>query len=185
MPSKIEQDVANLLEITNCERKSAYIANSLEIDSELDFLSRNYFGTQFNTGQDSIRQAMESLVFISVGKTKIPSLYRWMIDSGIYERLQGEKLGRKNKLRKSTSLETTEKAERLEGVSSLEGGLVTLFILCGGLISLALSCFILECRFVVWKLFVELYSLLKMWGRKKKKTRSKVRKGTRKIHVMS
>jgi hypothetical protein len=184
-PTENELVVADETEITNCTQKSAYITDSDLTATELDFLSRNYAGKQFYSGKDDmISVKMEGLVFWRNRKTKIPNLYRWMMDSGIYERLEVEKVARKNTGREPLVKVKKEK-ERLEGVSSLSGGLITLFMLCGGLISLAVTSFIfLECRHIVlkllgiccntiWKFLVKYYLSLSMafevcWSKVKK-----------------
>jgi hypothetical protein len=154
-PTMDELSVADL-EITNCEHKSAYITNSDQLATEMDFLLQKYEKKQFYSGKDDvILKQMEGIRFPVIHKTKIPNLYRWMIDSGIYDRLEVEKVGRKNKWRKPLVKIKKEK-EGLEGISSLEGGLITLFMLCGCLISLAMASFtFLECRHIIWKLLVK------------------------------
>ncbi len=103
----------------------------------------------------------------NVRNTKISTYYRRPIDSGIWERLEVEKVGRINKWRNPAKKETAEKL-RLDGVSSLSGGLVTLFILCGGVVCLAASCFIVECHLVIWKILNNVY--IKLYKRCRKKT---------------
>jgi hypothetical protein len=160
-PTLDELVVADELEITNCEQKSAYITNTDIIELEMDFLSRSYAGKQFYTEKnDMILWEMEGFNFEKVMNSKIPGHYRWMIDSGIYDRLEVEKVGRKNRGREALVKIKKEK-ERLEGVSSLEGGLITLFMLCGGLISLALMSFIfLECRVIILKMLQKFYAII-------------------------
>jgi hypothetical protein len=156
IPTEKELDVANELEITNCEEKSAYISNSATIATEMDFLARIYPGKRmYSKKDDMILWEIGGFSFRRVGQTKIPNLYRWIIDSGIFDRLEVEKVARKNRGRKPL---VKIKKERLEGVCSLEGGLITLFMLCGGLISLAAVSFIfLECRAIIWRLLVQCY----------------------------
>jgi hypothetical protein len=158
-PTENELAFSDEQEITNCEQKSAYITNSDLIESEIDFLSRYYaVKNMYSKKDDMICLKMEELEFLRVRQTKIPNLYRWMIDSGIYDRLEVEKNARKNRGREPLVKIQKEK-ERLEGVSSLSGGLITLFILCGGLISLAVMSFIfLECRVIILKLLVKCYA---------------------------
>ncbi len=84
---------------------------------------------------------MESWVFTGIRNTKIPTYYKWLMNSGIYDRLDTEIGLRKTKGHQIATLED-------EGVSSLSGGLITLFILCGGGISLAGISFILECHYL-------------------------------------
>jgi hypothetical protein len=153
-PTENELAIADELEITNCQQKSAYITDSNQISLEMYFLSRNYEKKQFYTEKnDMIRVEIEAWQFEKVGNSKIPGYYRWMIDSGIYYRLEDEKVARKNRGREPL-IKIKEEKERLEGVSSLSGGLITLFMLCGGLLFLAVMSFIfLECRHIVLKLF--------------------------------
>jgi hypothetical protein len=140
-PTISEINTANQLEITNCPKKSAYIATPQKIEMELDFLSRNYKNKKFYVGKDLLDEIFEGLAFTMVRNTKIPLYYRILIESGIYGRLMVEKAAVKDKVL------------RLEGVSSLEGGLVTLFILCGAGISLAGITFCFECRRIIWRSF--------------------------------
>jgi hypothetical protein len=77
-----------------------------------------------------------------------------MMDTGIWDRLKVEKGARRIRLRRERGKKNQKKQgqwRKPDGVSSLEGGLVTLFILCGSLVLLGLSCFVLECRHLVWK----------------------------------
>jgi hypothetical protein len=115
----------------------------------LDFLSRNYKNKKFYVGKDLLDEIFEGLAFTMVRNTKIPLYYRILIESGIYGRLMVEKVGRGNRFQKPVK----DKVLRLEGVSSLEGGLVTLFILCGAGISLAGITFCFECRRIIWRSF--------------------------------
>jgi hypothetical protein len=89
-PSETETSLGNQLQITNCDQKSAYITSLQGIEIEMDFLSKNYADIDFYTGKenDIMLQEMQRLVFQRVRNTKIPSYYRWMIDSGIYTRLE-------------------------------------------------------------------------------------------------
>ena len=82
-----------------------------------------------------------------------------MIDTGIYRRLMAEKVGREKLSRENTFQKPVNKNEnlRLEGVSSLEGGLVTLFILCGAGISLAGITFCFECRRILLERLIKGY----------------------------
>jgi hypothetical protein len=180
-PTPTEQDVANKLQITNCKEKSAYISVLDEIEPELYFLSRFYSEIKFNTGKDDdlINKYLEGFLFDNVAHTKIPMNYRWIMDTGIYSRLREEKVARKNKLRSSVAKKNNKKKVRLDGVSSLEGGLVTLFILCGCLMSFAVLSFVfLECRDFSMKLLRECYFLfggcLKAARRSFKRLRTKI-----------
>jgi hypothetical protein len=145
-PSNTEIDIENQLEITNCEKKTAIIAKSDDISAELNFLTKNYFTEKFYVGKDAIAKEYSGIAFAYVRNTKIPKYYRIIIEAGIYDRLQVEKMTRKNRGRKTVWKQNLG----LEGVSSLSGGLMTLFMLCGGLLCLAISSFILECRGIIW-----------------------------------
>jgi hypothetical protein len=156
MPSRNEVALANEAEITNCDKKSAYITNSDEITLEKDFISK-YYSRKMYTG-DIILQKIEGWLVYNVKNTKVISYYRWLIDSGIYERLAVVKFGRQANLRnKANSLDIKTEKISIDGVSSLSGGLVTLFILCGGLILLALTTFLFECRHIICKTLVKCY----------------------------
>jgi hypothetical protein len=180
-PTISEANAANQLEITNCPKKSAYIASSQEIAMELDFLSRNYNRKKFYMGKDLLEEKFEGLRFANVRNTKVQVYYRILIETGIYGRLMIEKNAKENRFR--TPVKMTANL-RLEGVSSLEGGLVTLFILCGAVISLAGIAFSIECWRIVWESLIKSYKTvsngLKMLAQKKKSV--KFRK-LKKIHV--
>jgi hypothetical protein len=183
-PTVSELNTANQLKITNCEQKSAYIANSQEIAMQLDFLSRNYKSKKIYMGKDLIEERFEGLAFFKLRNTKIFLYYRILIDSGIYGKLMAEKAGRKNRFRKPVK---KKENLRLEGVSSLEGGLVTLFILCGAGIGLAVIVFCLECRRIICetlrngsKKVLKVLNALKMLARKRKDVNFQRH---RKIHV--
>jgi hypothetical protein len=110
----------------------------------LNILSKNYSKKAFYTGKDSIREEMDGWVFTGIRNTKIPTYYKWLMNSGIYGRLETEMEFRRTK---GQQLATSDEHEN---VSSLSGGLVTLFILCGGVISLAVISFILECHLLLF-----------------------------------
>ncbi len=61
---------------------------------------------------------------------------------------------RQSKAKKKAVKNEKAGMKRLDGVSSLEGGLVTLFILCACVITVAVSVLMGECRATIWKLFV-------------------------------
>jgi hypothetical protein len=143
-PSQPEIESANQLEISNCDKKSAFIWDSEEIAIELNILSKNYPKKAFYTGKDLIRDEMESWEFSGIRNTKIPTYYKWVMHSGIYGRLETE-VGLRR--RKGHQIATSDGHG---SVSSLSGGLVTLFILCGGGISLAVISFILECHYLLF-----------------------------------
>jgi hypothetical protein len=190
IPTIAEMDTGNQLEISNCEQKSAYILNSEELGIEMNFLSSNHFEKQFYTGKGNmIDKNMMGYQIQNVRNTKIGQNYRWMINSGIYDRLQEEEIVRNTKIRNSVKIEKIVQNEnkRIDGVSSLEGGLITLFILCGGLVSLTLTCFILECRHILWEALKYCYyflssKVLKCWRRWKG---IKLKCHRRRIHVSS
>jgi hypothetical protein len=176
-PTISELNTANQLEITNCPKKSAYIGKSKEIAMQLDFLSRNYKSKNIYMGKDMIEEKFEGLAFAKVRNTKIPWYYRILIDSGIYERLMVEKAGREKLSRENTFQKPVKIKEnlRLEGVSSLEGGLVTLFILCGGGIGLTVLAFCFECRRAIWE------SLITICGKVLKMLRQNLIKSCKRV----
>jgi hypothetical protein len=175
-PSNTEIDIENQLEITNCEKKTAIIAKSDDISAELNFLTKNYFTEKFYVGKDAIAKEYSGIAFAYVRNTKIPKYYRIIIEAGIYDRLQVEKMTRKNRGRKTVWKQNLG----LEGVSSLSGGLMTLFMLCGGLLCLAISSFILECRGIIWGSVNQYCTNIKTILQKKKFRKFKCH---RKIHV--
>jgi hypothetical protein len=153
LPSLKELSFGNQLEIVDCDKKSAYVAESIYIEQEQNFLSKYYPNKKFTTGRQDelINSKIYMLIFENVCNTKIPKYYRWLIDSGIYGRLEEENVARVSRLKKPVK----EKEKKgMEGVSSLGGGLVTLFILCSSVISLALITFMVECRHLIWKLLM-------------------------------
>jgi hypothetical protein len=163
-----EINIANQLEITNCAEKSAYIASSQEIAIELDLLFKNYNTKKFYVGKDLINENFQGWMFYKVRTTKIPFYYRVLIDSGIYGRLMIEKVAREKLVTETIFQKTVKNKEELvlEGVSSLEGGLVTLFILCGVGIGLAVTAFGFECRRHIWESLITVckraFKVLKM-----------------------
>jgi hypothetical protein len=158
LPTDVEMDDANEQEITNCEQKSAYIWKPDEILLEMDYLSKYYPGKKWTSGKggddDMIYKGMEGFTFYEISSTDVSTQYRWMMDTGIWDRLQVEKRARRIRLRRERGKKNQKKQgqwKKPDGVSSLERGLVTVFILCGSLVLLGLSCFVLECRHLIWK----------------------------------
>jgi hypothetical protein len=95
-----------------------------------------------------------------------------MIDSGIYGRLEVEKIGRKNRLRKLAKKEQLY----VEGVSSLGGGLVTLFILYGVLVLATFVTVSWECRHQIRSILKEISVRISIaWKRWRQKMAQKWR----------
>jgi hypothetical protein len=93
VPTKTEVDIANQLEITKSGHKSAYILNSNMVGFHLNFLLRNFEANCY-AGKEMIRQEREGMTIKNIRNTNIPTYYGWLISSGIYERLQVEKVAK-------------------------------------------------------------------------------------------
>jgi hypothetical protein len=183
LPTSSELNTANQLKIRNCPQKSAYIGQSKEIAMQLDFLSRNYNRKKFYLGKDLIDEKFEGLAFWKVRNTKIPGYYRLLIDTGIYERLMVENRfrWRGNRFRKPVEMKENL---RLEGVSSLEGGLVTLFILCGAGVGVTVIAFCFECRRMILERLIAIRKkVLKAFKTLSRKRKFVKFRRHRKIHV--
>jgi hypothetical protein len=190
-----ELDAENEKELLSCS-KSAYISPTSLIDIEVAFFAKNYPWKKFTTGSEPMHPVYMwgwSFPGGDSSRSKIPRYFSLMIDSGIYLRLEKEMAARFSRGRKPVS---DKEEEATVQMVSLNGGMITLFILCGSWLLLAGLELMVECRRAIMDGIVTFYRSIKLfyrylwWGFNKfcarifrtKKARRK-KKGRRKIHV--
>ncbi|OXA39836.1 hypothetical protein Fcan01_25339 [Folsomia candida] len=158
----------------NCRRKSAFIATSESIRGEMSFLSKNYPSKEFHTGQHLVASNWYGWWFQGGGRSSKSSSvsavqrnFQGLVHSGIYSRLKIEKARNMWLWRKPVENDTIH---RPVAPLEMDGGIVTIFMLSGALISIALVAFMIESHRYEWKKLVISSSarFLKVFRRKAK-----------------
>ncbi|OXA47469.1 hypothetical protein Fcan01_18048 [Folsomia candida] len=144
-------------EIVDCSSKSAFMANSHELDDEHIFLSKYYYWLNFQKGKDTLYSTPTGNFFNKAGPSKIPHYYRSMLETGIYNRLLLEDVLSKATLRKPA----VKAAPKPWVEGTLNGSLITLFVLYGCLSLTALAAFSWESRLCTLKVFLGTKKILK------------------------
>lgn len=173
--------VANERELVKCE-KSVYIAESDDITTELSLFSEKYAWKKkrFVSGKDLLGPEWRTWSFERAGRNKIPQYFKFMLTSGIFNRLEVEitarmVIGRQPVLR-------SPKDHWLRGIDpqAVNSGLITLFILCGGVVLAASLSFLVEFR---WQIIVLVQEMVKVCqnliNRTKRRLRRRVRRNRR------
>ncbi|OXA47782.1 hypothetical protein Fcan01_17002 [Folsomia candida] len=143
-------------EIVHCG-KSVYIADSENIEAELQFLDRYYSSKKFFKGQEILQMENYGWRFSLKGESNVPKTFQDLIENGIYGRLSEEEERQKYLHRKPIrKFEIKESAPAVE----LRGALLTLFILCGGITLGASLVFAIEIREIFFILIVNIINYL-------------------------
>ncbi|OXA56015.1 hypothetical protein Fcan01_08860 [Folsomia candida] len=148
------QSVRKLVEneITSCG-KAVFAGTSESVHSELVFLQKNYPWTNFYKGEPIFASPF-ALLFTNEGISKVPTYFKFMLESGIYHRLEMEQLNNEYVGRKAIVKRNNYQHGAMP--VSMAGSLLTAFILCGCSITLATIYFVVECR-------LKLLMYLKRW----------------------
>ncbi|OXA39349.1 hypothetical protein Fcan01_24171 [Folsomia candida] len=126
-------------ELVQCG-KSVYISNSDVIEAEFDFLTKQYPSRRFYKGKEIYEEVTYRWHTSLAGVSHVPKYFKYLIESGIYRRLQLEEIYQKYLRRKHFKTETVIGAVRLDGA------LFTLFLICGAIVLLASFVAIVEIR---------------------------------------
>ncbi len=150
-----------------------FFAPSARIDIESDFYSRNYPWKKFTRGNTDQMYPVNIWGWsfqgsISKQGIKIRRYFSSLIDSGIYYRLYVEILARKNIGRRPVFKREPEIN------SSLSGGMVTLFILCGAFLGLTALVIIVECRWAIIQWVRNLWRKM-VWSLRKLRFKAKLK----------
>lgn len=135
-------------DIIDCGEKNVFIANLETLRGEMAFLTKNYPSKQFTSGKRSIGLFLNGWWFQGGGRSSgssslstVQRNFQSLVHSGIYSRLKIEMDNNMWLHRKPV-----EKAREFPTVASLtmQGGIITIFMISGVLLFLALASFFIE-----------------------------------------
>ncbi|OXA64712.1 hypothetical protein Fcan01_00785 [Folsomia candida] len=162
-------------EIVSCG-KNVFTSKSDMLEAEFKFLEKHYFSKNFYKGKVLDESEFLGLVFLQVGVSRVVKWYKFLVEGGIYGRLEREEWENKY-LHRKPAVKIGGSGERVTPLD-LSGAIVTLFILCGGWIGVTSLVFWGEVRVIVghclikWICAVHLI-MLKVKG--KRKVRKQIR----------
>lgn len=142
------QESANRVEMEVVEcGKTAFIAESLVLESEFEYLTRKYARKKFYKSKDVLDLSLSGVVIMLLqGCYKLSVYYRNLVETGIYERLMVEQRSREWYKRKFGGLVAPQ---TFSDKMTMDGCIVTLFILCASLAGTGSCICICECRKVL------------------------------------
>lgn len=144
-------------DIVDCSQKNVFIAKSDRLKHEEEFLSWRYYGTEFHTGKEKLNPQPFGFLFDEEGLSKIPEYYKGLIETGIYARIEAEVAA----VRMEKRVAAVKQIKKVKSFTvGLEGGLLTLFILCGIMAVCFILTFCFECRIIILELFVVLVNVI-------------------------
>ncbi|OXA64831.1 hypothetical protein Fcan01_00476 [Folsomia candida] len=135
-------------EVVDCSRKTVFIAKSDLLQFEYEFLTWSYYGTKFHKGKEILNPLQVGLIFEGEGLSKVPKYYKGLIETGIYARVEKEVESMAMSDREQAINRRNERSFSL----GLDGGIVTLFILCGVVVTSSILCFWFEYRIKIARL---------------------------------
>lgn len=158
---KFSPELSNLIsaEVAKCG-KTVFIGNEDAVAQELLALAAKYNGKKFYTSKDSLRQDPIGLLFDNWDKSTLIRDIISQIESGIWRRLDQEMVSRAWRLRKKFSPVVESEVEI---VVRIGGNFLTVFILCGILLTTAFVSLGGECRREIWAALSNFGAL--MWWR--------------------
>lgn len=84
------------LEVVACG-KTAFVAETTELWTELEFLSKSYYWIKFNNGRDILQPSSSGVVFKTSDNSEAPRRYLLLFEAGIVKRLAIENFRIHNK----------------------------------------------------------------------------------------
>lgn len=127
-------------EVANCE-KSVFVGEVDNVNYEMKYLSRKYPRQKFAISKETMHDDLVGWSFHGGGKSTVRRNLYAIVESGIYKMLQHERYSRGySKRTRNNHAEGTSNIE----IQMLNGSLLTLFILCSILSTIALICLIFE-----------------------------------------
>ncbi|OXA40840.1 hypothetical protein Fcan01_24174 [Folsomia candida] len=81
-------------ELVQCG-KSVYISNSDVIEAEFNFITKQYPSKRFYKGKDIFEEVTYRWQILLEGMSNVPKYFKYLIESGIYRRLQMEEIYQK------------------------------------------------------------------------------------------
>lgn len=113
-------------ELLQC-RRSAYIADSYNIQAEFSFLTKYYPTRRFYKGREVFQENLYHWFIHHEDVSKVPIYFKGVVESGIYRRLKLEEIHQKYLRRKPVIT-----FGQFDGSLGLNGAISTLYILYGG-----------------------------------------------------
>lgn len=114
--------------------KTAFVAESSQLQSEFVFLSRNYWWIKFYKSRDMLEGPYPyGGFFTKPFSSKVPFYYQLLFEAGIVGRLKEEKENQRNLGRKRAKQYNTRD---FSNKMTMKGCIVTLFMLCATLAGL-------------------------------------------------
>lgn len=127
-------------EISLCE-KSVLAGENYQIDTEFEYYGGKYPWKKFYKGKDSLRPSVRVWSFEGGGRgSKVPRNFEALFESGIYAKLENQLARRIYAKRGRRSLN----GEELDKPMSVYGGIVTLFMVTGVIVSMGGVLFVIE-----------------------------------------
>lgn len=127
-------------DVINCGR-TVLISKSNMINAEYDYLSGRYPATTFYKGKQILEANQQGWLFFHAGSSKVPLYYKFILEAGVYAKLDEEIRARKVRYRISPEKVNTTLLN--QGMIMSEG-VASLFYICLVVISLSLLCFVGE-----------------------------------------
>lgn len=127
--------------------KTAFVSKSSKLQSEFEYLSRKYFWKKFYKSRDTLNLVPAGALFQKPGSSKVPLYYQALHEAGIVGRLMTEKERKRNKRIKRA---VNYSAGNFRNKMTMDGCIVTLFILCAVLAAVGSLVFVCECRKIIW-----------------------------------
>lgn len=134
--------------VINCRERSVFIADLNAHQGEMAFLAKNYPSKKFHIGHDTLGINMHSWWFLGGGRSSSSSSvssvqrnFQSLIQTGIYFRLKMEMAN--TMWLKRTPVATDEKTSTVTALT-MEGGIITIFIISAPLMCLTFIFFVIE-----------------------------------------
>lgn len=130
------------LQVVACGQ-TAFVAESTELGSEFDFLSKNYGWKSFYKGRDILDPLPFGGLFQKPYSSKVPFYYEALFEAGIVRRLREEEATQRLRGRRpAVDQWTRDFSDKM----TMGGCIDTLFILCSALVGLSGLGWVIECR---------------------------------------
>ncbi|OXA39992.1 hypothetical protein Fcan01_25357 [Folsomia candida] len=124
-----QTNAAIINEVAKCE-KSVLVVEAFDMGFRFHDMTKQYFWRKFYKGKDILNFALVGWTFEGEGNSKVPQYFQYLFESGIQERLDLEISMRKYSRNSEYTI-----PKREDDPVRLDGAILTLFILCGVLIS--------------------------------------------------
>ncbi|OXA41163.1 DNA-directed RNA polymerase subunit beta'' [Folsomia candida] len=141
-------------DVTICQKKTVLVGMLALIEGEMDFLTKSYPSKKFYSGSDLLEQKWSGWSFLGGGRSPVSrsispvhQRFKALVHSGIYSRLKREMARNMWKQRRPVANDTSD----IVSFMGMNGRLVTIFMICGALFSVAMIVFLAEVCNYAWK----------------------------------